>query len=57
MNNGAKLGALNKFRGNNNGLMRQTNTKILVVYDVMVKSGDVPQVPLVINYGKSGHLR
>lgn len=51
MNTGAKLTALNKFRNNNPGMMRQQMTKVLVVYDVIVKSGDVPQVPLVINYG------
>ena len=51
MNTGAKLTALNKFRNNNPSMMRQQMTKVLVVYDVVVKSGDVPQVPLVINYG------
>ncbi|EJD53841.1 P-loop containing nucleoside triphosphate hydrolase protein [Auricularia subglabra TFB-10046 SS5] len=46
---GAKLAALNKFRATNSHIMRQT-TKALVVYDVQVKSPDVFQVPLVINY-------
>ncbi|KIP12874.1 hypothetical protein PHLGIDRAFT_61228 [Phlebiopsis gigantea 11061_1 CR5-6] len=50
MNTGAKLSAMNKFRNNNPSMMRQQMTKVLVVYDVIVKSGDVPQVPLVINY-------
>ncbi|EKM59718.1 uncharacterized protein PHACADRAFT_250398 [Phanerochaete carnosa HHB-10118-sp] len=50
INTGAKLGALNKFRNGAAGLMRQPSTKVLVVYDVVIKTGDVPQVPLVINY-------
>ena len=48
---GAKLAALNKFRATNSLVMRQPVTKVLVVYDVQVKSPDVFQVPLVINYG------
>ena len=51
MASGAKMAALNKFRTNNPVLMRQPVTKVLVVYDVQVKSPDVFQVPLVINYG------
>lgn len=52
MNTGTKLAQMTKFRnGNNAGMIRQHNTKVLVVYDVIVKSGDVPQIPLVINYG------
>ncbi|KZW03963.1 P-loop containing nucleoside triphosphate hydrolase protein [Exidia glandulosa HHB12029] len=47
---GAKLTALNKFRATNSLIMRQPVTKVLVVYDVQVKSPDVFQVPLVINY-------
>lgn len=31
--------------------MRVPSIKILVVYDVQVKSPDVSQVPLIINYG------
>ena len=31
--------------------MRQPATKILVVYDVQVKSPEVAHVPLIINYG------
>ena len=52
MNTGTKLTAMNKFRNANAGMMRQPKTKVLVVYDVVVKSGDALQVPLVINYGK-----
>ncbi|KAI0771918.1 hypothetical protein BD413DRAFT_475245 [Trametes elegans] len=49
MNAGAKLAALNKFRAAP-GIMRPTATKVLVVYDVQVKTPEVSQVPLVINY-------
>lgn len=52
MNAGTKLAALNKFRNPSTGLMRQSSSKVLVVYDVIVKPPDVPQVPLVINYGE-----
>ncbi|KAJ3002629.1 hypothetical protein NUW54_g5748 [Trametes sanguinea] len=48
MNAGAKLAALNKFRGSPS--MRAPQTRVLVVYDVQVKTPDVSQVPLVINY-------
>lgn len=51
MNAGTKVAALNKFRGGSN-MIRQPTTKILVVFDVQVKSPDVFQVPLVINYGR-----
>lgn len=51
MNTGTKLAAMNKFRSSSTGMMRQPMIKVLVVYDVIVKSGDVPQVPLIINYG------
>ena len=58
MNSGAKLAALNKFRGTNSMIMRQQPTpRILVVYDVQVKAPDVFQVPLVINYGESAALK
>ena len=50
MNAGAKLAALNKFRATP-GIMRPTATKVLVVYDVQVKTPEVSQIPLVINYG------
>ncbi|KAI0952469.1 hypothetical protein AcW1_004551 [Taiwanofungus camphoratus] len=49
MNAGTKLAALNKFRSPS-GIMRQPITKILVIYDVQVKTPEVSQVPLVINY-------
>ncbi|KAI9001253.1 P-loop containing nucleoside triphosphate hydrolase protein [Trametes punicea] len=49
MNAGAKLAALNKFRAAP-GIMRPAPTKVLVVYDVQVKTPEVSQVPLVINY-------
>ena len=51
MNAGTKLAALNKFRGPANTVIRQSTTKVLVVYDVQVKAPDVFQVPLVVNYG------
>ncbi|KAH9853702.1 hypothetical protein C2E23DRAFT_867727 [Lenzites betulinus] len=49
MNAGVKLAALNKFRAGP-GIVRPVTTKVLVVYDVQVKTPDVSQVPLVINY-------
>ncbi|CCM03406.1 uncharacterized protein FIBRA_05537 [Fibroporia radiculosa] len=52
MNAGAKLAALNKFRGPPSGIMRQSTAKVLVVYDVQVKTPEVSQIPLIINYGK-----
>ena len=57
MNNGAKLAAINKFRTSAAvALMRQAPTKVLVVYDVQIKSTEVPHVPLVINYGSCLHI-
>ena len=53
MNAGAKLAALNKFRSPPTGLMRQPTTKVLVVYDVQVKTPEVSQIPLIINYGEN----
>ncbi|KAL1723346.1 P-loop containing nucleoside triphosphate hydrolase protein [Schizophyllum commune] len=50
MNAGTKLAALNKFRSTASVLMRPSNTKILVVYDVQVKTNEVSHVPLIINY-------
>jgi len=52
MSTGTKMAALNKFRGNNSILMKQQqpSSRVLVVFDVQVKSPDVFQVPLVINY-------
>ncbi|KZT12942.1 P-loop containing nucleoside triphosphate hydrolase protein [Laetiporus sulphureus 93-53] len=49
MNAGAKLAALNKFRSPASGIMRQP-TKVLIVYDVQVKTPEVSQIPLIINY-------
>ena len=51
MNAATKLAALSKFRGTPNALMRQQQTRVLIVYDVQLKAPDVAQVPLVINYG------
>ena len=47
-----KLAALNKFRSLSTNVLRPTPTKVLVVYDVQVKTPEVSQVPLVLNYGK-----
>ena len=52
MNAATKLAALNRFRNTPAGLMRQSATKVLVVYDVQVKNPEVPHVPLIINYGE-----
>jgi translation initiation factor 4A len=43
---------LNKFRNSNSVIMRQPATKVLVVYDVQVKSPEVSHVPLIVNYGR-----
>ena len=52
MNSGTKLAALNKFRTSAPAsTIRQPSPKVLVVYDIQVKSPEVPHVPLVINYG------
>ncbi|KAF5369819.1 hypothetical protein D9758_001111 [Tetrapyrgos nigripes] len=48
MNAGTKLAALNKYRTSAAGMLRQTSTKVLVVYDVQVK--EVSHIPLIINY-------
>ncbi|KAJ7276335.1 P-loop containing nucleoside triphosphate hydrolase protein [Mycena haematopus] len=50
MSAGTKLAALNKFRGSSSMIMRQPATKVLVVYDVQVKTPEVAHVPLIINY-------
>ncbi|KXN83686.1 DEAD-box ATP-dependent RNA helicase 34 [Leucoagaricus sp. SymC.cos] len=51
MNNGTKLAAINKFRSSATAvLLRQSPMRVLVVYDVQVKSPEVPHVPLVVNY-------
>ena len=52
MSSSSKLTALNKFRSAGTSTMRPTPTKVLVVYDVQVKTPEVSQVPLVLNYGK-----
>lgn len=51
MNAGTKLAALNKFRSSASVIMRQPATKVLVVYDVQVKTPEVSHIPLIINYG------
>jgi hypothetical protein len=48
-----KLAALNKYRSTSSAL-RPNTTKVLVVYDVQIK--DIPQVPLIINYGMEEQL-
>ena len=53
MSSNNKLAALNKFRSTSTNALRPTPTKILVVYDVQVKTPEVSQVPLVLNYGRS----
>ena len=53
MSSSSKLTALNKFRSVGTNALRPTPTKVLVVYDVQVKTPDVSQVPLVLNYGKN----
>jgi translation initiation factor 4A len=50
MNSVSRLAALNRFR--NTSSLRQTAKKVLVIYDIQLKSNEVPHVPLVINYGK-----
>ncbi|KAF8897477.1 hypothetical protein BD779DRAFT_1667451 [Infundibulicybe gibba] len=50
MNAGTKLSALNKFRSTGSAIMRQPVAKVLVVYDVQVKTPEVSHVPLIINY-------
>ncbi|KAG5716548.1 ATP-dependent RNA helicase eIF4A [Termitomyces sp. T112] len=49
MNAGTKLAALNKFR-NSTSLITRPTTRVLVVYDVQVKTSDISHVPLIINY-------
>jgi translation initiation factor 4A len=53
MSSSNKLAALNKFRSVGT---RPTPTKVLVVYDVQVKTPEVSQVPLVVNYGEDSSL-
>ncbi|KAG6890268.1 hypothetical protein C0992_002534 [Termitomyces sp. T32_za158] len=49
MNAGTKLAALNKFR-NTTAVITRPIIKVLVVYDVQVKTSDISHVPLIINY-------
>ena len=51
MNAVTRLAALNKFRNSSSAILRQPSTKVLIVYDVQLKTNEVPHVPLVINYG------
>ncbi|KDR83804.1 hypothetical protein GALMADRAFT_236195 [Galerina marginata CBS 339.88] len=50
MNSVTRGTALNKFRTSSSVVVRQPSAKVLVVYDVQLKSNEVPHVPLVINY-------
>ncbi|RXW25234.1 hypothetical protein EST38_g578 [Candolleomyces aberdarensis] len=50
MSAGTKLAALNKFRSPGPSLVSRPMAKVLVVYDVQVKSPEVSHIPLVINY-------
>lgn len=52
MNAGTKLAAINKFRNAASQIMRTAPAKVLVVYDVQVKTPEVSQIPLVVNYGQ-----
>lgn len=52
MGSSNKLAALNKFRSVGTNALRPTSIKVLVVYDVQVKTPEVSQVPLVVNYGE-----
>lgn len=52
MGSSNKLAALNKFRSTGTSTLRPAPTKVLVVYDVQVKTPEVSQVPLVLNYGR-----
>jgi len=49
MNTVTRTAALNKFRTAST-ILRQTNMKVLVVYDVQLKTAETPHIPLVINY-------
>ena len=56
MNAGTKLAALNKFRSPGPSLVTRPTAKVLVVYDVQVKSSELSHIPLVVNYG-AGFLK
>jgi translation initiation factor 4A len=50
LNATAKMAAIARFRGPPTMHMRQNPIKVLVVYDVQLKSAEVSQIPLIINY-------
>ncbi|KAF8913842.1 P-loop containing nucleoside triphosphate hydrolase protein [Gymnopilus junonius] len=50
MNAVTRVAALNKFRSSSSVILKQPTTKVLVIYDVQLKTNEVPHVPLVINY-------
>ena len=56
MSSGNKLTALNKFRSVGTNVLRPAPTKVLVVYDVQVKTPEVSQIPLIVNYGEDSIL-
>jgi hypothetical protein len=51
MNSNNKMSAITKFRGPSTMHMRQHPLKVLVIYDVQVKTAEVSQIPLIVNYG------
>jgi hypothetical protein len=51
MKDSARAAAMSRFRYSTPELMRQPKMKVLVIYDVAIKSNDVPLIPLIINYG------
>ena len=53
MGSSNKLAALNKFRSVSANALRPAQIKVLVVYDVQVKTPEISQVPLVVNYGEN----
>ncbi|KAF9534864.1 hypothetical protein CPB83DRAFT_843068 [Crepidotus variabilis] len=50
MNSVTRVAALNKFRSASSMILKQPGMKVLVVYDIQLKSGEFPHVPLVVNY-------
>jgi hypothetical protein len=42
-----------KFRGPPTMHMRQNPLKVLVIYDVQVKTTEVSHISLIVNYGKT----
>lgn len=53
MNNVARVAAINKFRTPSVVLRQPPCMKVLVVYEVHLKNGEAPLIPLVINYGET----